>query len=228
MAEAGSGRGRFIVLAAPSGAGKTSLVRRLLRRVGDLRFSVSYTTRPCRPEETDGEDYVFVSPEEFRQMAEAGAFLEHAEVFGHRYGTSRDPVDSLLAEGHTVVLEIDWQGARQIREAAPEATSVFILPPSMAELEQRLRGRGTDSAETIARRLSEAVDDVAHWDEFDYVLINDDLDRAADELAAIVSGRDGSHRTSRENLRERIEAIVGGAAPAQRSAGVQAGSGTAT
>lgn len=214
MAEAGSPRGRFIVLAAPSGAGKTSLVRELLSRVDNLKFSVSYTTRPRRREETDGKDYMFVSPEKFEQMVDEDAFLEHAEVFGHRYGTSREHVDALLAEGRTVVLEIDWQGARQIRVAVPEAKTVFILPPSMDVLEQRLRGRGTDSPETIERRLREAADDVAHWDEFDYALINDDLEGAADELAAIVSGRNGSHRTSSESLRERIEAIVGGAATA--------------
>ncbi len=214
MAEAASPRGRFIVLAAPSGAGKTSLVRELLSRVDDLKFSVSYTTRPRRAQEVDGEHYTFVSPETFEQMVDEGAFLEHAEVFGHRYGTSRDHVDSLLARGHTVVLEIDWQGARQIRAAVPGATSVFILPPSMDALEQRLRGRATDSSETIALRLREAVGDVAHWDEFDYALINDDLARAADELAAIVSGRNGAHRTNSDSLRERIEAIVGGAATA--------------
>lgn len=214
MSEAAPGRGRFVVLAAPSGAGKTSLVRELLRRNPDLRFSVSYTTRPRRREEVDGEDYVFVNPVKFRQLAEAGAFLEHAEVFGYRYGTSRDHVESLLADGHTVVLEIDWQGARQIREAVPEATSVFILPPSMDDLESRLRGRGTDSDETIERRLSDAVGDMTHWDEFDYALINDELERAADELAAIVNGRDGAYRTSSEALRARVEAILGDAARA--------------
>ena len=214
MSEAAPGRGRFIVLAAPSGAGKTSLVRRLLRRVSDLRFSISYTTRPPREEEVDGKDYVFVSDEKFGQMVDAGAFLEHAEVFGYRYGTSHDHVESLLADGHSVVLEIDWQGARQIREAVPEATSVFILPPSLTELEHRLRGRGTDSDETIERRLSDAVGDMTHWDEFDYALINDDLERAADELAAIVSGRDGAHRVGSEALRVRIEAILGDAATA--------------
>ena len=212
MSAAVPGRGRFIVLAAPSGAGKTSLVRKLLRRMNDLRFSISYTTRPRRREEENGKDYVFVSEEQFRQMAEAGAFLEHAQVFGYWYGTSRDHVESLLAGGHTVMLEIDWQGARQIREAVPEATSVFILPPSMDDLENRLRGRGTDSDETIERRLSDAVGDMTHWDEFDYALINDDLERAADELAAIVSGRDGGHRTSSEALRARIAAIIGDAA----------------
>lgn len=212
MSAAVPGRGRFIVLAAPSGAGKTSLVRALLRRNPDLRFSVSYTTRRRRREEVDGEDYVFVSREEFGQMVEAGAFLEHAEVFGHCYGTSHDHVESLRAEGHTVMLEIDWQGARQIREAVPEATSVFIMPPSMDVLESRLRGRGTDSNETIERRLGDALGDMRHWDEFDYALINDDLERAADELAAIVSGRDGGHRTSSEALRARIAAIIGDAA----------------
>ena len=211
MAEAGSRRGRFIVLAAPSGAGKTSLVRKLLERVNDLEFSVSYTTRRPREEEVDGRDYVFVSRAQFERMVDEGAFLEHAEVFGHRYGTSRHRVESALARGHTVVLEIDWQGARQIRAAVPEATSIFILPPSMDELEDRLRGRGTDSPETIEHRLGEAVDDIAHWGEFDYALINDDLDRAAEELAAIVSGRGGAHRTNCETLRERIEALVGGA-----------------
>ena len=214
MSEAAPGRGRFIVLAAPSGAGKTSLVRKLLRRINDLRFSISYTTRPRRREEENGKDYVFVNLEEFGQMVEAGEFLEHAEVFGHWYGTSRGHVESLRAEGHTVVLEIDWQGARQIRETVPEATSVFILPPSMDVLESRLRGRGTDSDATIERRLSDAVGDMTHWDEFDYALINDDLEDAADDLAAIVSGRDGAHRTSSQALRARIEAILADAGTA--------------
>ena len=212
MSESGSGRGRIIVLAAPSGAGKTSLVHELLHRVPNLKFSVSHTTRPRRETEVDGEDYQFVRQDEFRQMIDEGAFLEYAEVFGHWYGTSREHVETLLTAGHTVVLEIDWQGARQICEAVPAATSVFILPPSLAELDRRLRGRATDSEATIKRRLAEAFSDMTHWTEFNYVLINDDLEQAAAELAAIVHGRDDVHRTSARRVRERIEAIVSGGA----------------
>ena len=183
-------RGRLFVIAAPSGAGKTSLVRALMQREPGLRFSISYTTRRQRPNEVHGRDYFFVGREEFDRMAEAGQFLEHATVFGNSYGTARVQVEQSLESGQDLILEIDWQGARQIRGALPECCSIFILPPSRAELERRLRGRGTDTEEVIVRRLGEAAEDMGHWREFDYVVVNDSFDRALDELSAIVQGRD--------------------------------------
>ena len=185
-----SRRGRLFVIAAPSGAGKTSLVRALMERVPELRFSISYTTRRQRPNEVHGRDYFFVPREEFERMAEAGQFLEHATVFGNSYGTARAQVEQSLTSGQDLILEIDWQGARQIRAALPECCSIFILPPSRAELERRLRGRGTDTEEVIVRRLGEAADDMGHWQEFDYVVVNDVFECALDQLSAIVQGRD--------------------------------------
>ena len=167
--------GRLWVVAAPSGAGKTSLVRALLDRDSSLRFSISYTTRARRSSETDGQDYFFVSEPTFLDMVRDGAFLEHARVFDHRYGTGREHVAGLLEAGYSVVLEIDWQGARQVRERAPGSQSVFILPPSVAELERRLRGRKTDSEAVIQRRLKDALGDMTHWTEFDHVIVNDDF-----------------------------------------------------
>jgi guanylate kinase len=205
-------RGRLLVLAAPSGAGKTSLVHALLGRLPDLKFSVSYTTRPARSSEEDGRDYQFVSPARFERMVADGEFLEYANVFGHWYGTGRRHVEDQLDQGLTVLLEIDWQGARQVRESAPAAISIFILPPSVQELERRLRGRGTDSEETIRRRLSEAVDDMHHWSEFDYALVNDDLGRTADALEAIARGRGAAdHRTDSPALAAKVAEILGGA-----------------
>ena len=181
-------RGRLFVIAAPSGAGKTSLVRALMERVPALRFSISYTTRARRPTEVHGRDYFFVAPDEFSRMADAGEFLEHATVFDNSYGTSRDQVERSLSGGQDLILEIDWQGAAQVRRALPECVSIFILPPSRAELERRLRGRGTDAEAVIQRRLRDAASDMAHWREFDHVVVNDDFDRARGELEAIVAG----------------------------------------
>jgi guanylate kinase len=202
-------RGRLVVLAAPSGAGKTSLVHALLRRIPSLAFSISYTTRPKRSSEQHGKDYFFVEEPEFRAMAARGAFLEHASVFDNLYGTSREQVDGLLDSGRPVLLEIDWQGARQVRESAPEAISVFVLPPSLAELERRLRGRKTDSEATIRRRLVDALADMSHWTEFDHVIVNDELDAAADALAAVVAGQ-GTAAEPDEALRSRIAGILAG------------------
>lgn len=182
------GRGRLFVIAAPSGAGKTSLVRALMERDRSLGFSISYTTRPQRPSEVYGRDYFFVPKDEFEHMVEAGEFLEHALVFDNYYGTSRRQVEDALASGQDLILEIDWQGAGQVRRALPECVSIFILPPSRAELERRLRGRGTDAEEVIQRRLRDAASDMAHWREFDHVVVNDDFGRALDELEAIVAG----------------------------------------
>ena len=202
-------RGSLLVLSAPSGAGKTTLVKALLAHDPGLRFSVSYTTRPLRPGETDGTDYCFVDSPRFQQMVRDGEFLEHAEVFGNCYGTSRAQVDALRAGGHDVLLEIDWQGARQIRANAPDCRTVFILPPSAPELERRLRTRATDSDDVIRRRLGQARDDMAHWAEFDFVIINDALDQAVAGLVAILRG-DGAHlATTHAAVAAHARAILG-------------------
>ena len=204
-------RGRLFVIAAPSGAGKTSLVRALMQREPGLSFSISYTTRSQRPNEVHGRDYFFVSRDEFDRMVQARQFLEHATVFGNSYGTARAQVEQSLASGQDLILEIDWQGAQQIRAALPECCSIFILPPSRAELERRLRGRGTDTEEVIIRRLGEAADDMAHWREFDYVVVNDVFDRALDELSEIVQGRDPPEaRRDRAGLEGWAAGLVGG------------------
>lgn len=200
---------RLFVIAAPSGAGKTSLVRALMERQPELRFSISYTTRPRRVGEQDGQHYHFVCPETFARMLEDGAFLEHAQVFDNHYGTARSQVEALLADGHGVVLEIDWQGARQVREQMPESAGIFILPPSRAELERRLRGRGTDTEAVIRRRLADAAADMSHWDEFDYVVVNDDFGTALDALADIVQGRGAASRARRPELAPVIAALLG-------------------
>ncbi len=200
--------GRLWIVSAPSGAGKTSLVRELCRRQPELEMSVSYTTRTQRPKETDGHDYHFVDEARFQAMAANGDFLEHAQVFGNYYATGRADVQAILDRGRNVILEIDWQGARQAREAMPGAGSIFILPPSFEELERRLRGRGSDSEEVIQRRLSEARDDMGHWAEFGYVVINDDFGEAADALEMILAGCGEAHRTDNPAQRSRAEAIV--------------------
>ena len=182
-------RGRLYVIAAPSGAGKTSLVRALMEREPGLRFSISCTTRKQRPAEVHGRDYFFVDRASFEAMVAAGEFLEHALVFDNYYGTPRRQVEESLASGQDLILEIDWQGAAQVRRSLPECISVFILPPSRDELERRLRGRGTDSEEVIQRRLRDAASDMTHWREFDHVVVNDVFDRALDELQSIVQGR---------------------------------------
>jgi guanylate kinase len=203
-------RGALIVIAAPSGAGKTTLVHALLERMPDLRFSISHTTREPRSSEKDGVDYFFVDDDEFSRMAEAGEFLEHALVFDHWYGTGKAYVERLRARGLTVVLEIDWQGAEQVRREAPDAKTIFILPPSAAELEHRLRGRGTDAAATIARRLKDSVSDMRHWHEFDYIIVNDDVTAAADALADVVAGRGDSYASERPAIRARAGDILAG------------------
>ncbi|MFO7324928.1 MAG: guanylate kinase [Pseudomonadota bacterium] len=191
---------RLFVISAPSGAGKTSLVKALLQRLPGLKVSISHTTRPPRPNEQHGREYYFVSIGEFERMVAEGAFLEHARVFDNYYGTSLPQLREKLAAGHDVILEIDWQGARQVRQAVPGCCSIFILPPSLEALKTRLNGRGTDSPEVIARRLADAVADMSHWREFDYVVVNDDFDRAVDELADIIAGRGGALRKDRPEL----------------------------
>ncbi|MDC8804596.1 guanylate kinase [Halomonas pacifica] len=179
-------QGTLFIVSAPSGAGKTSLVRALLERLDGIEVSVSHTTRPKRPGEVDGVNYHFVDVPAFEAMIERGDFVEHARVFDNYYGTSRPAVQARLAAGQDVILEIDWQGARQVREQFPEAQSVFILPPSRAALEARLTGRGTDDAEVIARRMRDAISEMSHYDEYDHVIINDDFAVALDELCALV------------------------------------------
>jgi len=197
-------RGDLLVISAPSGAGKTTLVRHLMEHQPSLYFSISHTTRPMRRGERHGHDYFFVDDDEFETIRRRGGFLEHAEVFGNRYGTSREQVEQLLADGKDVLLEIDWQGAQQVRASLPDCVSIFVLPPSLEELEARLRGRSTDSEEVIQRRLGEAIGDISHWREFDHVIINDDLDDAVEELVAVVRGQGETPD------RGRIEALFGG------------------
>ena len=181
-----STRGTLFVVAAPSGAGKTSLVNALLERMPALRMSVSHTTRQRRPTEQHGREYYFIGVSEFERLVAEGQFLEHARVFDNFYGTARAPVEARLAQGGDIVLEIDWQGARQVRAAMPDCVTIFILPPSREALEKRLRSRATDSPDVIARRLRDAVSDMSHWREFDYAIVNDDFEKAAADLVAIV------------------------------------------
>ena len=178
--------GNLYVVAAPSGAGKTTLVRLLIEQEAGVHLSVSFTTRPPRPGELDGRDYHFVDAAEFRAMIARQEFLEWAEVHGNFYGTSKKWITERLATGHDVLLEIDWQGAQQVRSAFPGTIGIFILPPSMEELTRRLTGRGTDSADVIARRLAAAQAEMRHVGEFDYVIINASLEQALDDLRAVV------------------------------------------
>lgn len=178
--------GNLFIISAPSGAGKTSLVTAMLAGTPGIDLSVSYTTRAPRPGETDGREYHFVSRETFLEMAKRGDFLESAEVYGNLYGTSQTWIKEETAAGRDILLEIDWQGAAQVRRVFPDCISIFILPPSLAALESRLKGRNQDSAEVIARRLQAARDDIAHVAEFDYVIINDKLDEAVQQLKAVV------------------------------------------
>jgi guanylate kinase len=189
-------RGRLYVVSAPSGAGKTSLVKALMEREPGIRFSVSYTTRKPRPNEVDGRDYHFVTMERFAEMVARDEFLEHAQVFDNYYGTGARAVETALANGERLLLEIDWQGAAQVRARLPEARSIFILPPSRASLEHRLKARSTDTDAVIARRLQDAARDLAHWAEFDYVVINDRFDAALEDLQAIVDDQ-GSRLSAR-------------------------------
>jgi guanylate kinase len=198
----------LFVIAAPSGAGKTTLVQAITRNNPDLRFSISYTTRKQRRNEAHGRDYLFVDVDEFERLRAAGAMLESATVFDNLYGTSREQVEQHLAEGHSVILEIDWQGARQVRESMPECITIFIMPPSHDELVRRLRSRGTDSDEVVERRLRDALSDMAHWDEFDYVVINDNLDQAVADLESVLAGEGAALATSNAALRRAVAGIL--------------------
>ena len=181
--------GSLFIVAAPSGAGKTSLVNALVAKYQQIKLSVSHTTRTPREGEVDGKDYFFVSQEQFAQMRDAGDFLESATVFDNSYGTSSAAVMSELERGHDVILEIDWQGAQQVRKNQPDCTGIFILPPSKEALEHRLQGRGQDDDATIARRMRDAENEMSHYVEFDYLIVNDDFEVALNELIAIISAK---------------------------------------
>ena len=207
-ADTGTARGRLFVVAAPSGAGKTSLVKALLERRPQLCLSVSHTTRPARPNELHGREYFFVAVEEFRKLAAERAFLEHAQVFDNHYGTGRARVEADLAAGRSVILEIDWQGARQVRASLPQCVSIFILPPSRDALEKRLRARRTESDAAIERRLRDAVGDMSHWKEFDYIVVNDDFERALEDLTRIVDSQGEQLRADRPALTPLIAELL--------------------
>lgn len=177
---------KLFILSAASGTGKTSLAQALARRLPDVALSISHTTRAARPGERHGLHYYYVMPDEFARMVQADEFIEHAEVFGNQYGTSRAVVNDLLARGKRVIFDIDWQGARAIKRAWPSAVSIFLLPPSRAALEQRLKDRRQDAPDVIARRMQAAIDEMRHYSEFDYVVVNDDFDEALADLEAII------------------------------------------
>ncbi|QDY69062.1 guanylate kinase [Qingshengfaniella alkalisoli] len=201
-------RGLLIILSSPSGAGKSTLARRLREWDSDIRFSVSATTRAPRSGETHGVDYLFHSHDDFEQMVADGEMLEHAEVFGNRYGSPKGPVIKSLDEGYDVLFDIDWQGGQQIRNSvrAEDVVSIFVLPPSIAELERRLKSRNQDSPETIAHRMTRSRDEISHWAEYDYVLINHDLDRAEEEIRAIVTA-ERLKRSRQPGLMDRVRAL---------------------
>lgn len=192
-----AGQASLFIIAAASGAGKTTLVRALLNQLPDLAVSISTTTRDRRPGEQDGVDYHFVGKPVFQSMVAENRFLEYAEVFDQFYGTSRDTVASQLAQGRDVVLEIDWQGAQQVRASQPDSVGIYILPPSRQALEQRLRSRAQDSEQQIQRRMRDAISEMSHFDEFDYMVVNDDFDQALRQLSCIIQSQ--RLRTRRQN-----------------------------
>ncbi|MFY0989034.1 guanylate kinase [Halomonas sp. C05BenzN] len=201
-------QGTLFIVSAPSGAGKTSLVRELIESLDGLQVSVSHTTRERRPGEVDGVNYHFVDVPGFEAMIERGEFFEYARVFDNYYGTSRPAVKTMLSAGQDVILEIDWQGARQVRSQMPEAVSIFILPPSRNELERRLASRGTDEHAVIARRMDDAVKEMSHHDEYDYLVINDDFTTALRELQSLVIARRLTLARVRERHAPLLEALL--------------------
>ena len=202
-----SRRGILIILSSPSGAGKSTLARRLREWDPTIAFSVSATTRPARPGEVEGREYHFRSADEFRAMVEGGEMLEHAKVFGHLYGSPAAPVARAIAEGRDIIFDIDWQGGQQVRNSAlaGDVVSIFVLPPSIAELERRLLARNQDPPEVVARRMARSRDEISHWAEYDYVLMNDDLDRCARQIEAIVT----AERLRRSRQTHLAEAVRG-------------------
>jgi len=202
--------GSLFVVAAPSGAGKSTLVNALLAQEPGIKLSISTTTRAPRPGEQHGREYYFTTAEDFVARAEQGEFLEWAEVHGNYYGTSRTWVEERLRHDYDVILEIDWQGAQQVRQLMPEAVSIFILPPSLVALAERLNSRGTDSAEVIAHRLSEAIADIGHYAEFDFLVINDEFSVALQDLQAITRAARQSHRAQSKRQAELIMRLLSG------------------
>jgi len=201
-------KGQLIIVSAPSGAGKTSLVKKLVEVVNGLEVSVSHTTRAQRKEETPGLDYHFTTEIDFQNIIADNGFLEHAKVFDNYYGTSRDLVNKKLSEGVDVILEIDWQGAQQIRKVVADSYSIFILPPSKKILEQRLLGRGQDSEEVIARRMRDAVDEMSHYIEYNYLLVNDDFDLALEELIGVIKSKRLEMARSKVNNVDLIQQLL--------------------
>jgi len=198
-------RGQLLIVSAPSGAGKTSLIKALMEQDQRVEVSVSHTTRPQRPSELEGVNYFFVSTETFHEMREAGAFFEFAEVFGHFYGTSLTQLEVRLSDGADVILEIDWQGAEQVRKLLPDSAWLFILPPSLEALKSRLQARGQDAEDTIEIRMRAARDEMSHWDQADYLIINDQFDSALEALQALVRSlrlRTGQQQSALQNLIE--------------------------
>ena len=202
--------GTLFIFSAPSGAGKTSLVKALLQTTGYIGVSVSHTTRAARPGEVNGKDYHFTSVDEFQAMVNRGAFLEHAQVFDNFYGTSQEWVESELAAGRDVILEIDWQGAQQVRHLMPDAVSVFIAPPSISALRERLQKRGQDNDEIIARRMKDARNELSHYGEYDYLIINDDFTNTVEELRAIIIARRHRLEAQQERHARTLESLLSG------------------
>lgn len=200
--------GKLYIVSAPSGAGKTSLVKRLTAELDGLTVSISHTTRPMRVGEQNGVDYFFVSLDEFEVMIERQAFLEHAQVFDNFYGTAQRTVELALADGTDVILEIDWQGAQQVRNMLPDSESIFVLPPSIEILKQRLRGRGQDTEETIARRMQDAVTEISHYPEFDYLVVNDDFETALNQLKSIVIANRVAQRRQQQQIAGLLENLL--------------------
>ena len=192
--------GKLFIISAPSGAGKTSLVKALVNANSEVVVSISHTTRKKRSGEIDGKDYFFIDVDQFEQMIERDEFIEHAKVFDNYYGTSQSSIEGQLGKGLKIILEIDWQGAAQVRDRIQNVQSIFILPPSKVELEKRLRNRGQDSEEIIARRMRDAEAEISHYNEFDYVLLNDNFDRALSDLTSLVVEGIGSQSISEDNI----------------------------
>jgi len=215
--ETTTGRGMLIVVSSPSGGGKGTLIDRVLQTVSGVSYSVSYTTRPPRAKEQNGREYFFVSTDGFREMIERGEFLEWADVYGHLYGTSHSQVDRERDAGHDIILEIDVQGAESIRRLVPDAVTAFILPPSFEMLRNRLTARGTDSAEDLARRLRGAPAEVEQYRNFQYVILNDDINRASAQLASVIYAERARRERQETTCKEALAdfARVGGAAPSK-------------